>query len=228
MNSWMKFTFLLLIAATASAQDASQIKLSILDGDGQATTSGHVFAKKLAVQLTDTHGIPFQGTPVYFESEPCYTLGGLQCDIPAPPGHFQSGSDNATVLTDSSGVAVAPPYYAGLGTGAIGVSAYAVSEQPPYFLPFREVVGHIVDFHLTETPAIVSVPILSPRSTYLLLVLLVVGAILRRTDQAWRNIWVRVVDLDGDAVGARNREPTCSVRLLVGGSHSRLMLAAAD
>jgi len=152
---------LLMITTGASAQDGSHISLSILQGDGQATSSGHVFAEQFIVRLTDDHGIPFKGTRIAFYNDPCIYLGGLPCLDTGPPGHFESGSDHAIVTTDALGVAVAPPYYAGAGIGPIGVSAYAIPSEPPYFFYVTEALSHYVDFQLSETREIVAVPLLS-------------------------------------------------------------------
>ena len=44
---------------------------------------------------------------------------GTLCEFPGAPGHFTSGSNNATVVTDASGLAMAPPYYAGNSLGTV-------------------------------------------------------------------------------------------------------------
>ena len=115
--------------------------LTEIAGDGQTTGLNQAFPQRLMVRLTDTDGNPLGGAHVYFETEPCISLLGSPCEFPGSPGHFASGADNATVATNSAGIATSPTYYAGSslgipipGTGnlgAIGVTAYVVSNEAP-------------------------------------------------------------------------------------------------
>jgi len=173
--SWTVLAFALMIATGASAQDTTQIRLSILQGDGQVTTGGRVFARQFTVLLTDVHGIPFKDTRIAFYNDPCIYLGGLPCLDTGAPGHFEAGSDHAIVTTDALGIAVAPAYYAGDGVGPIGVSAYPIPSEPPYYFYTLEALRTYVNFQLTERPETVAVPLLSRTFFCLLTVLLTIS-----------------------------------------------------
>ena len=157
-------------ASIARAQSTDPFVLVIVGGDAQTTDLNQAFPQRLMVRLTDANGIPLQGAHIYFENEPCLSLLGTPCEFPGAPGHFESGSDNATVPTDATGLATSPTYYAGgsLGIdprvnnlGAIGVSAYVVPNEAPYFFPVSVTLTHGVVFQLTEVALAQPVPISS-------------------------------------------------------------------
>jgi hypothetical protein len=134
------------------AADENPFTISIAQGDAQVAGVGQAFAQQFEVTLTDPHGTPLQGVQVNFENVGCLRLLGSPCEFPAPPGHFVSGADNATVTTSLAGVAIAPAYYAGFGVGAIGVAANVVPNEPPYFFTTPEVLTHIAVFRLNQVP----------------------------------------------------------------------------
>jgi len=160
-------SFLFVVAAfscavpLARSQSTAPFVLSLVSGDTQRTGLNQVFPQRLVVRLTDDAGTPLAGAHIYFETYDCLSLLGSPCEFPGAPGHFQSGSGNATVTSDVNGLAVSPAYYAGgsLSTdprvndpGAIGVGAYVVPDEAPYYFSISATVTHGVVFFLSEAP----------------------------------------------------------------------------
>jgi hypothetical protein len=183
-----------LLAAGSSisrAQNADAFVLVSVAGNEQTTGLNQVFPQRLAVRLASSAGAPLPNAHVYFESSYCLSLLGSPCEFPGAPGHFESGSSSATVTTDATGLAISPAYYAGgsLSTdprvndpGAIGVAAYVVADEAPYFFSASITLTHYVVFFLSEAPLAeppVSVPSLSNPSLVALCLLLVIGALWR-------------------------------------------------
>jgi hypothetical protein len=128
--------------------------LAKVAGDSQTARTGGVFPQRLAVRLTDLDGKPLPGARIYFGNEYCdYFTGSFYCEIPGEPGHFASGSGSAAAITDATGIATAPPYYAGDGAGAIGVYAYVAQGEAPYFYTVSEVLFYMVSFRLNQVDA---------------------------------------------------------------------------
>ncbi len=177
------------VSSISGAQSADPFVLVSVAGNGQTTGLNQVFPQQFVVRLTDRAGAPLPNARVYFESSYCLSLLGSPCEFPGAPGHFESGSSSATVTTDATGLAISPAYYAGgsLSTdprvndpGAIGVAAYVVADEAPYFFSASITLTHYVVFFLSEVaqpPA--SVPSLSSPSLAVLILLLVIGALWR-------------------------------------------------
>jgi hypothetical protein len=117
------------------------------------------------VRLTDRQGIPFVGTPILFANDVCvgFSGGPSTCPFTDSPGHFESG-DGAIVVTDSSGYATAPLYYAGESNGIVGVMAYATPSVGPYGFAIPESINNIVVFQLGQGVIVPGafIPLLSP------------------------------------------------------------------
>lgn len=168
----------------ASAQQAPAFVFVGIAGDAQTVPVGHVFPIQFAVRLTDTVGTPLPGAPVNFQNVHCYVATGVPCDVPGDPGHFESGNDNATVVTDASGIAIAPPYYAGGGPGATGILAFVLPHTPPYNFGTSQSLNDLVVFHLQQVAAApVGAPTLSGLSSLLLgLAVGIAGFLVARQD----------------------------------------------
>jgi len=143
----------------ARSQSTAPFVLSLVSGDTQITGLNQVFPQRLVVRLTNNAGAPLPDAHIYFESFDCLSLFGSPCEFPGAPGHFQSGSGGATVATDINGLAMSPAYYAGGSVstdprvndpGAIGVGAYVVPDEAPYFFSISATVTHGVVFFLSE------------------------------------------------------------------------------
>ena len=135
--------------------------LTEVAGDGQTTGLNQVFPQRFVARLTNASGTPLSGAHISFESSYCLSLLGSPCEFPGAPGHFQSGNGIAVVATDATGLATSPAYYAGgsISTdprvndpGAIGVFAYVVPDEAPYFFSISETLTHPVVFRLSEVP----------------------------------------------------------------------------
>ena len=169
----------------AYAQDFSNLVVRIVAGNFQSTAIGQPFKTQLKVQLTDRQGIPFVGTPVLFANDIClgFSAGPSTCPFTGAPGHFASG-DGAIVLTDSSGYATAPLYYAGESDGIVGVMAYASPGVGPYAFTIPESIYHIVVFQLGQGVTVpgAGIPLLSTGALLVtgFMLLLVGGLALRR------------------------------------------------
>jgi hypothetical protein len=135
----------------AYAQDSSDIVMRIVAGNSQSAAIGEPFNNRLKVRLTDRQGIPFVGTPILFANDVCvgFSGGPSTCPFTDSPGHFESG-DGAIVVTDSSGYATAPLYYAGGSNGIVGVMAYATPGVGPYGFAIPESINNIVVFQLGQ------------------------------------------------------------------------------
>lgn len=166
------------LAQPAYAQAPSSFVLTSVSGDGQIATIGQIFAVQFAVRLTDPSGNPLQGAQVNFQNLSCISFMGIPCEFPGAPGHFESGSDNATVITNAAGIAVAPSYYAGAEAGAIGLEVIVVPDVAPYFFTVSLALSNFVEFRLQQVPVqrIVPTPVLSVPMLRLLCVLLVLMA----------------------------------------------------
>jgi len=176
-------------APVAFAQSTVPFVLSVVSGDAQTTALNQVFPQRLVVRLTDSSANPIKGAPVNFQNSPCLTILGSPCEFPGAPGHFESGSYNATVVTDASGIAVAPPYYAGgdlgspnwgINPGGIGLEVIVIPDAPPYFFTIPQAVSNFAVFNLREVaaPTIATTPAFSLPSLLLLCILLVfVGSV---------------------------------------------------
>jgi hypothetical protein len=148
----------------AYAQDSSELVMRIVAGNSQSTAIGQPFKTQLKVRLTDRQGIPFVGTPVLFANDIClsFSAGPSTCPFTGAPGHFVSG-DGAIVVTDGSGYATAPLYYAGESDGIVGVMAYASPGVGPYAFTIPESINHIVVFQLGQGVTVpgAGIPLLS-------------------------------------------------------------------
>jgi hypothetical protein len=188
-------------APFAHAQSTPPFVLSVVTGDAQTTGLSQVFPQRLVVRLADSNGNPIQGAPVNFQDTDCISFMGTPCEFPGASGHFKSGSNNATVVTNTTGIAEAPPYYAGgsLGTispnfginpGAIGLEVIVVPDVPPYFFTISHALTNFAVFRLTEVaaPAVVATPAISLLSLALLCFTLVaVGGIVLRSSHPVAN-----------------------------------------
>jgi hypothetical protein len=118
--------------ATASASGASAVASFHLHnlagapstvtagvGAAQSTIGGTRFAIALAVTVSDAHGNHPANVPVTFTAPSS-----------GPGGHFASGKTEVTIRTNSSGIAVAPPFTANGQAGGYIVTA-AVKGVPP-------------------------------------------------------------------------------------------------
>jgi hypothetical protein len=178
-------------APFAHAQSTAPFVLSVVSGDAQTTGLNQVFPQRLVVRLTDSNANPIQGAPVNFQNTSCVSFMGTPCEFPGAPGHFESGNNNATVVTDASGTAVAPPYYAGgslgavnpvfgINPGAIGLEVIVIPDEPPYFFSISQALTHFAVFRLTQiaAPAVAATPAVSLSSLTLLCILfLAMGSI---------------------------------------------------
>lgn len=110
---------LVMLTSSIGAQNVTQLRMVITQGDGQTTATGQAFPQRFAVRLTDNQGLPFVGTPVEFENNGClsFSSGPSTCPFTGAAGSFDPGGLAAVVLTDSSGLAVAPTYVAGASPG---------------------------------------------------------------------------------------------------------------
>jgi hypothetical protein len=173
----------------AHAQSTPPFVLSVVSGDAQTTGLNQVFPQRLVVRLADSNGNPHQGAPVNFQDTSCVSLMGTPCEFPGAPGHFESGSNNATVITDALGIAVSPHYYAGgslgsvnpifdINPGAIGLEVIVLPDEPPYFFTISQALTHFAVFRLTQVaaPAVAATPALSLSALALLCILLVAAA----------------------------------------------------
>src|SRR5262245_41694230 len=93
--------------------------LKLVAGSGQTTQLGKLFQTNLQVALANTNGCTLTGN-----------LAGISIDFDAPgngpSGIFSSsGSDDATVGTDATGVATAPPFTANYTAGSYSVDAHS-------------------------------------------------------------------------------------------------------
>lgn len=175
----------LTLAPDVEAQNVDQIKLAVTQGKSQTTTIGQPFPVRFGVRLTDDQGLPFVGAPVAFGNDGCVILSAgwaTPCPFTGGPGHFEPGGTGTTVLTDSSGLAVAPPYIAGDNPGTIGVYAFALPRVAPYYIDYSPSLNHIVTFELTEMLEPVSVPSLSTQNVFaLVLIILLAGCFVFRS-----------------------------------------------
>ncbi len=164
----------LCVAPNALAQDTTNIRLVVLDGDNQIGKNGQALPKKFAVRLTDNLGVPFAGATIAFaNSSSCVTdaplsVGWIGCFGGADLGNFGSwmlpppGASNQGVFvsTDSNGVAVAPTYIAGSTVGQYSVWAFPPSLYPYYFSGIPS-ADNMVYFHFSQSAA-APIPTLSP------------------------------------------------------------------
>jgi hypothetical protein len=91
-------------------------------GATQSTSTGTRFAIPLAVVVTDAHGNKVAGARVTFTASRS-----------GPGGTFQGGQTKATVETNSSGIAIAPPFTANGQVGGYIVTATAGGARPVAF-----------------------------------------------------------------------------------------------
>jgi len=121
--------------ATASATGANGIALfhlhnhagtpaTIIAGVGgaQSATTGTRFAIPLAVTVTDAHGNKVSGARVTFTAPPS-----------GSGGSFPNGKTTMTAKTNSSGIAIAPPFTANGQTGGYIVTATVNGARPAAF-----------------------------------------------------------------------------------------------
>ena len=160
------------VASMACAQPIPQFAFTGIAGDAQTVTTGQLFPVRFAVRLTDLDGNPLQGAQVNFQNEGCITFPGIPCEFPGEPGHFKSGSDHATVVTDAAGIAIAPPYYAGSEAGAIGVEVIVLPNIAPYYFGVSQALTYNVEFRLQQVagPPVAAVPALSHLASLLVCV----------------------------------------------------------
>jgi hypothetical protein len=109
-------------------------RLAVAGGNGQSATVNTAFAAPLQAQVTDRYGNPVAGVGVTFAAPG------------SGPGGAFGGTATATVSTNSSGLAVAPPLTANGLAGGYAVTVTAAG------------VGGAVEIALTNTPAPVYVP----------------------------------------------------------------------
>jgi hypothetical protein len=158
------------LASLASAQQVATFVFTGIAGDAQTVTVGHLFPTRFVVRLVDPAGNPLPGAQVNFQNEGCVTFPGIPCEFPGEPGHFASGSDNATMITDASGTAIAPPYYAGLGAGAIGIEVIVLPNIAPYYFGVPQALSNNVEFRLLQ---VVGQPVsAAPALSYIAMLLL--------------------------------------------------------
>ena len=138
------------VASMARAQPAPEFIFTSIAGTAQTVTTGHLFPVRFAVRLTDLDGKPLPSAQVNFQNEGCITIPGIPCEFPGDPGHFESGSDNATMVTDAAGIAIAPPYYAGSEAGAIGIEVIVLPNIAPYYFGVSQVLTYNVEFRLQQ------------------------------------------------------------------------------
>ena len=91
-------------------------------GATQSTTAGTRFAIPLAVTIADAHGNKVPGAAVTFTAPPS-----------GPGGSFTDGRTRVTVQTNSSGIAVAPPFTANSQAGGYIVTATVKGIRPVAF-----------------------------------------------------------------------------------------------
>lgn len=98
------------VSNTASGLPAA---IAALTGSGQQATAGTVYAQALQARVTDANGDPVQGAIVSF-AVVAGTTGASASFL---------GSGPASAVTDSDGVATAPPLLAGVTPGAFSATA---------------------------------------------------------------------------------------------------------
>jgi adhesin/invasin len=121
--------------ATASSTGASRVALFHLHnragapsavtagvGAAQSTATATRFEIPLAVTATDTHGNKVQGVRVTFTAPSS-----------GPGGSFPDGRTTVTVRTNSSGIAIAPPFTANSQAGGYIVTATVKGGRPVAF-----------------------------------------------------------------------------------------------
>jgi len=121
--------------ATASANGTSSVALFHLRNDAgapstitagvgatQSTSTGTRFAIPLAVIVADAHGNHAANVAVTFDAPSS-----------GPGGRFANGQTKATVKTDSSGIAIAPPFTANGQVGGYIVTATVGGVRPVAF-----------------------------------------------------------------------------------------------
>jgi hypothetical protein len=91
-------------------------------GATESTATGTRFAIALAVTVSDVHGNKIQGARVTFTAPSA-----------GPGGSFSDGKTTVTVRTNSSGIAVAPPFAANTQTGGYIVIATVRGVRPVAF-----------------------------------------------------------------------------------------------
>jgi|GEM_PF-4274089 len=142
-----------LASSVVSAQPADSsvaVTLTATGGDDQTVRVATILPTPFAVRATDEHGSPLAGLPVQFAVNSCIDapLQPPSCPPAELYGHFASGPDGVTAMTDADGVAVANGFTAGSISGTYSVF--------PFIIPL-EVDGiyyHVVDsqplFHITQ------------------------------------------------------------------------------
>jgi hypothetical protein len=152
---------MLVFVSCASAQVA--LHVIVVQGSGQTAVVGTTFPQLLAVRLTDDHGTPLPGAIIEFENNTCFTFDAGQPACPFTFGSFQPGGDLGEGVTDSSGVAYAPPYVAGNTPGLVSVFAFPRALSPPYFFSNSQVLHtELAGFGLQQVfPTIPSLSIAS-------------------------------------------------------------------
>lgn len=149
-------------AVAVQAQDAANVRLSIVDGDRQITVVETAFPRHLRVRVTDASGIPFGQARVAFQIYDCWPLLGVGCYDAGSAGHFAGADQIALSFTDAAGVATAPALYAGDRPGWVTAGAFAIPNEAPYFFGVSDAIEHQVAFQLVQAPArpLATVPLL--------------------------------------------------------------------
>ena len=110
-----------------------------VSGDDQSTQVGQAFGRPVSVQVLEG-GQPLVGVPVTFTIQPSNASGSF------------AGAPQVTVITDSNGVAVAPPLMAGTTAGIDGSSfsvlARAGADPNPVSLLFFVYTGPVSQYAL--------------------------------------------------------------------------------